>query len=98
MNMIKVKHFIISYTVLLTVLVHRRNAYATQDTGGFLLDTIFPVAFCILFLVTWLWAFIDILKNEFSGYNKEIWLLVVRAVPVFGFILYFLLGRKQKYR
>jgi uncharacterized RDD family membrane protein YckC len=55
----------------------------------------------ILFLgiipfVLWLWALIDILRNEFTGDNKIIWLLVVILVPFVGFILYFFIGRDQK--
>jgi hypothetical protein len=46
--------------------------------------------------VLWLWALVDILKSEFKGHNKIIWLLLVIFVPVVGFILYFLIGKKQK--
>ena len=41
-------------------------------------------------------ALIDILKNEFSGQNKIAWLLVVLFTNIFGAILCFLIGRKQK--
>ena len=41
-------------------------------------------------------ALVDILKNEFSGQNKIAWLLVVLFTNIFGAILYFLIGRKQK--
>lgn len=44
----------------------------------------------------WLWALVDILKNEFTGSNKIIWLLLVIAVPLIGVILYYLIGREQK--
>ncbi len=43
-----------------------------------------------------LWALVDILKNEFTGYNKIIWLIVVILVPMAGFILYYFIGRDQK--
>lgn len=43
-------------------------------------------------------ALIDILVNEFTGYNKLAWVLVVLFFPFLGAILYFLLGRKQKIR
>ncbi len=41
-------------------------------------------------------ALIDILKNEFSGNNKLIWVLVVLFIWIIGPILYFFIGRKQK--
>lgn len=41
-------------------------------------------------------ALVDILKNEFSGNNKIVWILVVLLLNFFGAILYFLLGRQQK--
>lgn len=53
----------------------------------------------ILFLVgfiPFILAFIDILKNEFTGSNKLIWLLAVLFTPVIGSIAYFFIGRKQK--
>ena len=50
----------------------------------------------ILPFILWIWALIDILKNEFTGDNKIIWMLVVVLVPLVGFILYFFIGRDQK--
>jgi hypothetical protein len=41
-------------------------------------------------------ALIDILRNEFNGNNKIVWVLVVLLTNFFGAILYFLIGRKQK--
>lgn len=39
---------------------------------------------------------VDIVKNEFSGNNKIIWLLVLILAPPIGIPLYFFIGRKQK--
>lgn len=50
----------------------------------------------ILFFIPWLIALIDILKSEFTGNNKLIWLLSVILVPVVGVIAYFAIGRRQK--
>lgn len=53
----------------------------------------------ILFLlgfIPFIIAFIDILKNEFEGYNKLIWLLAVLFAPLIGSIAYFIIGKKQK--
>ena len=53
----------------------------------------------ILFLIgfiPFIIAFIDILKNEFEGYNKLIWLLAVLFAPLIGSIAYFIIGKKQR--
>lgn len=47
-------------------------------------------------LVAWIWALIDILKNEFIGPNKLIWLLLVIFLPLIGVICYYFIGTKQK--
>ncbi len=41
-------------------------------------------------------ALIDILRSEFNGNNKIVWVLVVLFINFFGAILYFLIGRNQK--
>ncbi|MGZ0016789.1 PLD nuclease N-terminal domain-containing protein [Yeosuana sp. AK3] len=41
-------------------------------------------------------ALVDILKSEFKGNNKIVWVLVVLFFNFFGAILYFLIGREQK--
>ena len=41
-------------------------------------------------------ALIDILRNEFEGSNKIIWVLVVLFFGLIGAILYYFIGRKQK--
>jgi len=92
----QVKYFFISYIFLSAAFINKAYAYVYPDTGESFIDAIVPFAFAILFLAPWLWALIDIVKSEFSGRNKVIWLWVVRLVPVLGFILYFLIGRKKK--
>jgi hypothetical protein len=47
-------------------------------------------------VIPWLFAFVDILKNDFKGNDKLVWLLAVIFVPFFGFTAYFFIGRKQK--
>jgi hypothetical protein len=44
----------------------------------------------------WLVAFIDILKSDFKGNDKLVWLLVVIFVPFIGPLCYWFIGRKQK--
>ena len=55
----------------------------------------------VLFLVSlpfclWLWALVDVLKNDFVGMNKIIWLLVLIFLPPLGLLLYLLVGRGQR--
>jgi hypothetical protein len=53
----------------------------------------------ILFLIgfiPFIFAFIDILKNEFTGNNKLIWIIAVLFAPVIGSLAYFIIGRKQR--
>ena len=96
MNIGRLRSVFIAFILLLTVFLNRAYAYLDTDTGEFLFDAVFPFTIAILLLAPWIWALTDILKNNFRGTNKVIWLVVVRLVPVMGFILYFLIGRKQK--
>jgi hypothetical protein len=43
-----------------------------------------------------IWTLVDLLRNEFTGYNKIIWLLTIIMLPPLGSILYIFIGRKQK--
>ncbi len=51
------------------------------------------------FLLSWvvflIIASIDIAKNKFEGNQKIFWLLLCIFVP-FGWLIYFLIGRKQR--
>jgi type IV secretory pathway TrbL component len=53
--------------------------------------------FVLLPLILWGWALIDVLKSEFTGNNKIIWLLVVIFIPLIGILAYYFVGTKQKY-
>ncbi len=46
--------------------------------------------------VAWIWALVDILKNDFDGPNKLVWLLLVIFLPLIGSICYYFIGTKQK--
>ena len=48
--------------------------------------------------VFWLWVLIDILKSEFTGPNKIVWLVAVVLLPLLGAVLYWFIGREQKVR
>lgn len=64
--------------------------------------TVLFVPFVIVFVVVLLsiafviWTLVDLLRNEFTGYNKIIWLLTIIMLPPLGSILYIFIGRKQK--
>jgi len=88
--------------IISIVLPKNGFAYIDPNTGGFFFKTIAPLLYIVGIIIIpcifWFWALIDILKNEFIGSNKVIWLLLVIFIPVLGFVLYFLIGRKQKVR
>jgi len=44
----------------------------------------------------WLLALIDVVKSEFKGQNKVVWIILIIFIPPAGTILYWLIGRKQK--
>lgn len=41
-------------------------------------------------------ALVDIVRNEFEGNNKVVWVLIVIFFNIIGSVLYFLIGRKQR--
>jgi len=41
-------------------------------------------------------ALLDILRSEFVGNNKIMWVLIVIFMNIIGSILYFLIGKNQK--
>jgi len=41
-------------------------------------------------------ALVDIVRNDFRGNNKIVWVLIVIFFNVFGSIIYFALGKKQR--
>jgi hypothetical protein len=57
---------------------------------------IYELIILLVLFVPWIIALVDVLRNEFTGYNKIVWLLAVIFVPLIGAIAYFLIGRKQR--
>ena len=49
-----------------------------------------------IFAILPLIALIDILRSEFTGLNKLIWVVVTIFLPFLGPLLYFSIGLKQK--
>ena len=56
----------------------------------------FLMIFIIFTFILYIYILIDILKHEFTGYNKIIWILVLIFFPVLGAILYLVFGRSQR--
>ncbi len=52
----------------------------------------------VFLLLIPLFALIDVLRNEFTGSNKIIWVLLIIFLPFLGAMLYFLIGGNQKIR
>ena len=61
--------------------------------GGGEFVFIFIILFVPILIIS---ALVDILKNEFNGNNKIVWILVVLFLPFLGSLLYFGIGRNQK--
>jgi len=53
--------------------------------GGVLLLLLFPIM-----------ALISVLKNDFHGNDKIVWVLLIIFLPFLGALLYFLIGRGRK--
>lgn len=62
---------------------------------GFGIQELFVICF-LLSTILCVVALLDILRSEFTGYNKLVWLLAVIFFPLLGSLAYFVFGRKQK--
>jgi Zn-dependent protease with chaperone function len=56
----------------------------------------FMMIFIIFTFILYIYILIDILKHEFTGYNKIIWIIVLICFPILGAILYLAFGRSQR--
>lgn len=54
------------------------------------------ILFILLPVILLVISLTDILKHDFEGNNKIVWVFVVAVLPVIGSILYFAIGRGQK--
>ena len=59
-------------------------------------ELIIVLFFLLFILILPLIALVDILKSNFEGNNKLIWVIVVIFLSAVGALLYWLIGRKQK--
>ncbi len=56
----------------------------------------FLMIFVVFTFIFYIYILIDILKHEFTGHNKIIWLAVVVFFPILGGLLYLVFGIGQK--
>lgn len=56
----------------------------------------FLMIFILFTFILYIYILIDILKHEFTGYNKIIWILVLIFFPILGALLYLIIGRAQR--
>ncbi len=61
-----------------------------------LLVSSFLMIFVVFTFVLYIYILIDIIKHEFTGYNKIIWILVLFFFPILGAVLYLIFGRSQR--
>ncbi|MGQ8337126.1 PLD nuclease N-terminal domain-containing protein [Sunxiuqinia sp. A32] len=58
---------------------------------------VFELIFILLLgLLLPVFALISILRNDFDGNDKIVWVLIVLFLPLLGSILYFLMGRSKR--
>jgi hypothetical protein len=58
---------------------------------------VFESLFVIGAAILWLYALVDALRSDFKdGFTKVLWALAVLFIPFFGWVLYLLIGRKQR--
>jgi len=62
---------------------------------GFGIQELFVICF-LLSTILCIVALLDILRSDFTGHNKLVWLLAVAFFPLVGSLAYFVFGRKQK--
>jgi hypothetical protein len=62
---------------------------------GFGIHELFVLLF-LLSTILCIVALLDIMRSEFAGYTKLVWLLVVVFFPLVGSLAYLVIGRKQK--
>ena len=58
----------------------------------------FQIIFVFLIFLFPLLALISVLKNQFQGNDKIIWVLLIIFLPFLGALLYFLIGRNKRVR
>ncbi len=69
------------------------NSLISLAIGPWQLILIFIVLISLFMPIA---ALISILKNDFKNNDKIVWVLVALFLPVFGSLLYFIIGRPKR--
>ena len=59
-------------------------------------EIIIILLFSLVLFILPIIALIDIVRSEFEGNNKIVWVLIVIFFNIIGSILYFVIGKNQK--
>ena len=62
----------------------------------FFIPLIFLLLLSLALFILVILTLIDVLRNEFTGNNKIIWLLTIILLPPLGSVLYIFIGIEQK--
>ena len=60
------------------------------------INQIYWQSLLIAILVLPVLALVHMLRNDFKGRHKLIWVLIILFLPLFGAILYFILGKRYR--
>jgi hypothetical protein len=61
-----------------------------------LFASLFLLLFIFFGFILFLFVLIDVIRHEFTAYNKIIWIIVIICFPILGPILYLVFGRSQR--
>ena len=86
-------HTLAFFPIFMTI-----NKMNVMQLVGFIgpMEIILVLSVSLVMFVIPIIALIDILRSEFVGNNKLIWVLVILLTWILGAILYYFIGRKQK--
>ena len=57
---------------------------------------LFVIILSLAVIGAWVVALVDILRSNFEGNEKLLWVLLIIFLPFLGTILYFIIGRNKK--
>lgn len=61
-----------------------------------ILLSLFVFFIAIAIFAAWVWSIVDIVRSEFEGNGKIVWLLVVIFLGILGTLIYYFAGRSSK--
>ncbi len=57
---------------------------------------IFLIIFLVGLLALWIYALIEIIRSDFKGHGKVIWLIVLLFFGLLGVLIYLIAGRRTR--